>query len=304
MKKLSFFYLSALLLLMCSCQKEYTDFEMSVIEKSKRSLEEKGETISLPLYPMIDTRANSNSQSIVLLWDQSLITESDQGQIIEVPLGGTAKLKAAFITSKNGEMVYSKATTKSYLVFEYDNDGLGPEVYVETFIQKGRFCKMHKGYDFTKARGFELQTDLSGNIIKQTAFISGQIISFGKDETEDINEEHVKSKNNHELEHSDLVGYRLAPCVLKQTRSVCPIYEYFVCPECYMIYQADIKDSDFECPFCGYKYFDQYIEFCPTCGKRWDQCACENPAGSCAPCGRNLDNCDNDCHCGRYCTCE
>lgn len=308
MKRATLIYLSAVLLIMSSCQKEYTDFETSIIKKSKQSLEEMGSTISLPIYPLIDTRAN-NSQSVVLLWDHSLITESDQGQIIEVPLGGTAKLKAAFITSKNGEMVYSKATTKSYLVMEYNDGCVEPEVYVETFIQKGRFCKMHKGYDFTKARGFELQTDLSGGIIRQTAFIGGRIISFGKDEMES-SKECVESVTAHIMQHRDLVGYRLVPCVLKQTRSVCPIYEYFVCPKCYMIYQADIKDPDFACPYCGYRYYDKFLTFCPICGEEWDKCICQDTEESCPPCGRNSDNCSCDCqyrpgdNIHGTCTCE
>lgn len=293
-------FMSIMVLFAVSCQKEDNFLQNSTIEKATDFVEQNFSMVALPFYPEIFTKSVENN-TITFLWDEAILTDTGGVEFVEVPLGGPRKLKSVYITSKSGNIVYSKAATKSYLVLEYREGSQVPEVYVETYIQKGRKCRMNKAYDFTKARGFAIVSDLDGNILSQKAFVNGNMI-----EIEDKVEGSCQCGENL-FPNCDFVGFRACPVILvaTKTRTGCPIYEYLTCPDCGAAYTGNIQDMELACPYCGYKYYSQYVEICPTCGGIRGACSCPNPAGSCAPCGRNAQNCDTGCgKDGGHCTCE
>ena len=274
-----------------------SDFESNpnkqIISDAKDYFENSTAGFVLPTFKATDTKGISLTNDFIPEWNSAIVTETADGRTVEIPIGGPKKLGAAFITKYNCKTVYSTATTKSYLVIEYSNNGT-PALYIETFIQKGKQCNMTKYSGIPNARGFIILSDLNGNITEQRALLCEQ----------------EKSITNHNIKDTATVqafiGYRLVQLQICKTKSQtgCPNYEMVLCPQCSYTYYGNINDIDLKCPECGFKYWTQVFWFCPSCGKPENECMCQNPAGSCAPCGRHCFNCDSGCECNHNCLCE
>lgn len=297
MKKV-FLSVVALTVLCTSCVYEMNE-EVSVLEKAKLEIEENFTSFKLPYFGMAQTKSSKYGNMFTLLWHEAKVTETVGGTIAEVPIGGPYKLKGAFITQKHGQKIYSRATVKSFLVMEYDKESILKKKYIATYIKKG-IRSSFSLFGLNGSRFFVLYSDLDGSV-RQV------VVNTGRDIVECTRM--LKSSTNIETNHKDnkdLIGFRIAPVKLIETKTNtgCPIYECFVCPRCYWIFWGNILDPDFACTECGYRYNDQFIDFCPTCLRPWTECVCPNPEGSCSPCGRNVKECPNRSSCGRNCNCE
>lgn len=275
-----------------------SDFESNpnkqIISDAKDYFENSTAGFVLPTFKATDTKGISLTNDFIPEWNSAIVTETADGRTVEIPIGGPKKLGAAFITKYNCKTVYSTATTKSYLVIEYSNNGT-PAIYIETFIQKGKQCNMTKYSGIPNARGFIILSDLNGNITEQRALLCGQ----------------EKSITNHNIKDTAtvqaFVGYRLVQLKTVFTKAVsgCPEYTTIICPQCHCEFYDDAKKLYLSCPSCGFVFNDNIIQVCPKCGNLEDYCTCVSHADEeCAPCGRHRDNCDNGCECNHNCLCE
>lgn len=301
MKRATLIYLSAVLLIMSSCQKS-DEATSKFIEESKQYYEANATVISLPMQGTTQTKAfDSSLGDVYPEWEKAIESGCGCAKMVEVPLSGTIRVVGTITKITDGKIKRYRSTTMSYLVLDYG--GLDtPKMYVETFIEKGKSCTMTARSSKGEATGFVIISDMSGAITEVKGYHEGLAVGINRT-TPDV-------KKVAERGH-DFFGFGMAYEAVRKTRSgYCPHGIRYFCPFCGRVYYETFG-VDPICPECSERYYSFFgTEYCPTCGKPWYQCACENPAGSCPPCGRNSNNCSAGCqyepgsgHNG-ICTCE
>lgn len=287
MKKITFI-LCTLAFILSSCVKPESEETANIIADAKSYIEGNGLSYNLPIYAKVATKTAGFSNTVTLDWEKAIVNELSEKTVVEVPFSGPYRLKAAYMTSRNGKKQYRRATTTTYMVLEKYKDGR-TDAYVETFIQRGKKC------DVTKFKGsngiaFIIISDLDGNVTKQEIAVSGK------------NYEMPEKSSNEQAESA--IGFRLALVKVMATKS-CPQYQTLICPVCGTEFEGNITDFNLNCPRCHSMYYSWDITECPSCGKPWTHCTCQNAGQSCASCGRNPENwpCSPDCVPGKNCTC-
>ena len=268
------------------------------INDAKSLFEKTAETLSLPMIGLPETKSDDLSsalQSVYPVWNNATVSEINGHTLIEVPLSGATKVVGAIVTIKEGQYNISRAACKSYLVLEYT--GQEPRLYVETFLQKGKRCTMSAASNRDKEEGFQILSDLDGRVLEKTGFQNGVIRT--------VSDKHFVIDITR-IKDVDYFGYRIAYATTEaSTKGGCPGQEeYILCPFCFAGFWGNIEDSDLECPYCGYEFYSNGDAICPSCGKPLDQCACQNPIGTCASCGQLVYDCDSNCSSSPYCPCE
>lgn len=293
MKTINLFAWGALtLLLLGACQPE-TD--LASVNAAKAFFENQASTLSLPLIDVPQTKSTDLQkfvQSVYPVWEKAITSEVDGRTIVEVPLSGTVKVVGAIVTIDDGRYDIHSATAKSFLVFDYR--GSIPNLYVETFLQKGNKCTITLGSDPSKYDFFMLLSDLDGSVFEKTGYKNG----FARS---------ITDKHYHiditRIKDVDYFGYRLFYAA-SETKGGCPGYqEYLICPACFAGFWGNPEDPELECPYCGHQYSDHGDALCAICGHPLSQCIC-GEGQECPPCGQPNSYCNSDCSSSPYCTCE
>lgn len=283
-----------------SCKEETSDDV--VIGNAKSFFEENCTVLSLPCFHGdLKTKSSEYLTSLSPVWEKARVLYVGEGALVEVPLTGTAKLGASIVCFCDRKESVFRGTSQSYLLVDQRRLPQAT-VSVETFIQKGNSCSMSYGSDKTTITGFQVSSNTDGTVRTVRAFHNGHIY-------EASNEDHHCRCHDTNKSKYDIIGVSFVYQVLSDTKGGnCPGHATLICTNCGRTFYPSINDFDFVCPYCGDKgsYDPYYFQYCPTCGKQWNQCACQNPAGSCPPCGRNEVNCGPACTspANSYCICE
>ena len=287
--------IAASLVLFTACQSEIRRGE---VEDARKYFENTAASLSLPLYNVPATKAQDiakYTQSVTPLWEEAVVTETGGRKIIEIPLAGPVKLVGVILTRQRGIEERTLAATKSYLVMDYA--GGEPEMYVETFLQRGKECTMLLSTTRSEITGIQIKSDLNGTIFEQIGYDAK-----GAHEIE-VCEEHHHHGEMHDTEGFDSIGYSILYNVLS-TKVGCPLIGSFFCYACGGIYYTEAEDyRGVACPYCGASYIYNSKEYCAQCGLREKDCECEKE--SCGPCGQPKLYCDKGCSAqGAPCSCE
>ena len=276
-----------------SCQSQ-TD--ITSVTFARNYFESNAKSLSLPFIGAPPTKSESFEQymqSISPVWKDAIVTEKDGNTLVEVPLSGSVKIVGSIMTIERGKPEESLAATKSYLVVDYSAEP-EPQMYVETFLQRGKKCTMLAHSNRSKVIGFQILSDLNGKVFSQMGFQNNRLFAIS-DEAHFIDINRIKEVN--------YLGFGIIYKVLS-TKGACPLIGYFLCPACLLEYYAEVDDyEDLECPYCGASFIYHGVDYCPDCGELWENCICDD--NSCAVCGLNKGNCDN-CQTGSspVCLCE
>lgn len=289
-------YFTFAIVICLSCQSNNVD--QSVINWAKKTFEGEAEHLSLPLLYGTKTKASSLSASVYPLWEKAIITNTGHSTIVEAPLSGTIKVIGSIVMIHDGQSSFLQGEAKSYLVVS-STDNKAPEMYVETFFEKGKECKMTAFSDKTNVLGFQILSDLAGNILEEKGFGGGKDFML------------TQSIHLHHLEQAmpiDFLGihwdYSALTKAAGDDHEGCPEYMDILCRVCGEFYYGNINDRDLQCPNCGEYFLNDYhgVLLCPYCLNSWEECTCDPALQECAPCGRIKGNC-NGCGDG-YCSCE
>lgn len=285
--------IAASLVLFTACQSEIRRGE---VEDARKYFENTAASLSLPLYNVPATKAQDiakYTQSVTPLWEEAVVTEIGGRKIIEIPLAGPVKLVGVILTRQRGIEERTLAATKSYLVMDYA--GGEPEMYVETFLQRGKECTMLLSTTRSEITGIQIKSDLNGTIFEQIGYDAK-----GAHEIE-VCEEHHHHGEMHDTEGFDSIGYSLMYNVLS-TKVGCPLNGFFFCIWCGENYYAEwMSYDDVKCPNCGTSYIYNFRDYCPQCGLREKDCECVRE--SCAPCGHPKWSCGDECSKSPSCPC-
>ena len=293
MKTINLFAWVALtLLLLGACQPEA---DLASVNAAKAFFENQASTLSLPLIDVPQTKSTDLleiAQSVYPAWEKAIISEVDGRTIVEVPLSGAVKVVGAIVTIDAGTYDIHRATAKSYLVFDFKD--ANPDMYVETFLQKGKKCTMTAGSDRERVVGVQILSDMDGHVFDKTGFENGKT--------------HTLTGHTHKIDITrikdvDYFGYRIA-YAFTETKGGCPGYqEYLICPACFAGFWGNPEDPELECPYCGHQYSDHGDALCAICGHPLSQCIC-GEGQECPPCGQPNTYCNSDCSSSPYCTCD
>ena len=280
------------LLLLYACQPE-TD--LASVNAAKVFFENQASTLSLPLIDVPQTKSTDLKkfvQSVYPVWEKAITSEVDGRTIVEVPLSGAVKVVGAIVTIDAGTYDIHRATAKSYLVFDFKD--ANPDMYVETFLQKGKKCTMTAGSDRERVVGVLILSDMDGHVFDKTGFENGKT--------------HTLTGHTHKIDITrikdvDYFGYRIA-YAFTETKGGCPGYqEWILCPNCFTHFWGNPEDPNLQCPYCGQKFTENGDAYCHSCGHLLTECICAN-GDECAPCGQPDAYCNNDCQTSPYCTCD
>ena len=272
--------------------------DQALITSAQLFFEENAKALSLPILGPDTEVIRDITESVYPSWNKAIVSHIEGKRLVEVPLSGDYRIIGATVFVKDTTPILKKATVVTYLVFEYPESSSTPITYVETFAEEGNSCNLTASSDLSNIVGLKLLSKPNGIIYNQEVFNHGVIHSSY--EKEDSCNCHKPNKLKY-----DYLGFRLAYSGYTGTKIGCVGGgEAIICFQCGQTYYGSITNFDLTCPFCGAKYHDMGGEYCPSCGKKWNQCACQNPEGSCAPCGRNVLNCDATCSQSAYCICE
>ena len=284
--------IAASLVLFTACQSEIRRGE---VEDARKYFENTAVSLSLPLYNVPATKAQDiakYTQSVTPLWEEAVVTEIGGRKIIEIPLAGPVKLVGVILTRQRGIEERTLAATKSYLVMDYA--GGEPEMYVETFLQRGKECTMLLSTTRSEITGIQIKSDLNGTIFEQIGYDAK-----GAHEIE-VCEEHHHHGEMHDTEGFDSIGYSILYNVLS-TKVGCPIYGEFCCPVCGQSYSAEgMTFADIYCPYCG-TWYDRVRDYCAICGQSYEKCTCGSQP--CNPCGHPKWSCGDECSKSPSCPC-
>lgn len=288
-----FAWIALSVLLLNGCQPE-TDF--ASVNAAKVYFENETSTLSLPLLNVPQTKSTDLqeiAQSVYPVWEKAITSEIDGRTLVEVPLSGAIKVVGVITTIDAGNYSIHRAASKSYLVFDYREST--PDIYIETFLQKGKKCTMSLASDRSNIIGIQIKSLPDGTVVERIGFIEGGAYPL-TDKQKKIDVTRIKDVG--------YLGVRLA-YALQGTKSGCSHWEFILCPECNLPYWGDISDPDTHCPVCGHFINEDEIGYvyCHICGHPIYECTCPN-SEVCPSCNQLVYYCDESCSSSPYCTCD
>ncbi len=265
--------LGSIMFMLASCLNENTlQTDKELVLNSKEYFGNNASDLSLPQF-YSNTKSNVDlGENIFPMWDDAITTTADGTTIVEIPLGPTGSFLATMVTVHDSHAHNHKATYSSFLVMEYANNSVIPQMYVATLIEQGSNATIRYTMSRTEFNGFIIKSKLDGEVLNVEHYLNGK-----------GNTMQLAVTNINEVPTGyTFYGFKAAQLVETTATRSCPGSGWtFHCLYCGKLFEygGGYEADDYLCEECFNQYFGTTI--CSECGEQYIDCKCRPVCNEC-----------------------